>query len=175
MSDATLRALEQAVRSNPGDEPARVALDIERRRRGMGSLWGYAPRWCLGGGAPPKRATPHLPGLFYDCPGCKVARDESAQHVMTSDAVLNGSDWTRIARANVALVVRVMPPGASMRDVRAALREVKANRLESRWDSAHGRKVWGNEVGRAFPALSRKPKPASVDAPLFGEAVPHAP
>lgn len=169
MSDATLRDLEQTVRANPGDESARVALDTERRRRGMGSLWGYAPRWCEPSDKSPAR---HLPGVQWNCPECERARAEAALHVTQNDMPTNGSHWQRKARMWVVLVVRVMPPGASAREVRAALREVRPGK----WGAAIQRQWFSREVTRAFPMLARK-KVAPLgpeDSPLFAaKAVPH--
>lgn len=165
MSDSRIRDLERAVLTGGGEEE-RVALSRELERVGRPNLWGYAPRWCEPSEAEAKR---HLPGVSFRCAGCKAARDETARHIMATDAITNGSDWTRIARANVGLVVRVMPPGSALRDIRAALREANPH---GKHGPSWGRKVWGNEVGRAFPALSRKPalRPlGSADSPLFAD------
>lgn len=160
MSDADLRNLEHVVRSG-GEEAARVALDRERRRVGLPSLWGYAPRWCDAVCA----GQLHFPGARWDCRGCEGARAEAVLHVQRNDMPAGDSHWQRRARATVALVVRVMPPGSSMRDVRAALREVRPGK----YDAAITRQWFSREAVRAWPALGRK-KVAPLgpdDSPLF--------
>lgn len=160
MSDQRLRDLERAVLDG-GDEGARVALDAERRRRGMPSLWGYAPRWC----APSDKApTRHLPGVQWNCAECMRAQAEVNAYISKNDRPTNGSRWTGSARAYVACVVRVAS-GLPLRAVREALREVRP----SKYDAAHARKVFTVEVVRAFPQLARKvTRPLGPeDSPLF--------
>jgi hypothetical protein len=165
VADASMRELERVVRAG-GDEAARVALSRERTRAGLPDLWGYAPRWCG------EEERWHLPGAAWDCRGCERARAEAVLHVQRNDMPTNGSHWQRRALATVALVQRVTPPGTPLREVRAALREVRP----SRWDAAIERQWFSREVVRAFPGLGRKPKPAPLgpsDSPLFAEKVPH--
>ena len=169
MSDTRLRDLERTVREG-GDEAARVALDVERRRRGMPSLWGYAPRWCE---ASTKAPTRHLPGAQYACADCDRARAEAAGHVKCSDMPTNGSRWQLRARNWVALVLRITPPGSpATREVREALKLIRP----SKHGPAIERQWFSKEAVRAFPELGRK-KPikdhwkGEADAPLFGEGV----
>jgi hypothetical protein len=160
VSDATMRALERAVIEG-GDEAARVALDAERTRRGLPSLWGYAPRWC------PNEADPqgkHLAGAGWVCLyACVRPKSEAIRHVQTVDRPTGNSSWQCGARSKVALVLRVAG-GASPREVRAMLREVRPGKGAA----AIQRQWFTREAVRAFPFLARKKTALGPeDSPLF--------
>lgn len=169
MSDARLRDLEQAVKADPSNESLRVALDAERTRRGMPSLWGYAPRWCPNEAGSQGK---HLAGAGWVCDyACVRPRSEAIRHVQTVDRPTGPSSWQRRARGSIALVLRVAG-GASPREVRALLREVRPGKGAAAID----RQWFTREAVRAFPFLARKTagRLGPEDSPLFAPEVPHA-
>jgi hypothetical protein len=162
MADERLRDLEQAVKIDPANESLRVALDAERTRRGLPSLWGYAPRWCPEENGAQWR---HMAGAGWACNACFRPQNEAIRHVQTVDMPAGNSSWQRRARGSVALVLRVVG-GASPREVRAMLREVRPGKgaaaIERQW--------FTREAVRAFPFLARKKGPLGPeDSPLFAE------